>query len=124
MGTDETMTSQAERFDELRGDIRSIIAKIDGLALIYVLRETFEPWRQSVEKRIDNLEESAKNDKQWENDEHVKLAQQVVESERRIIEKIDGNSKLSMGMKLTMIIAACGWLFGVLEFILNYIVHH
>lgn len=107
----------------IKQEVMRIGVKLDTLPQIYVTRVEHDPWRATVEKRLDNLEGDAKERMQWENSEHTKLAAQVVESERRIIEKIDGNSKLSLGMKVTLLLSGIGWIISIVEFVLNFVIH-
>jgi hypothetical protein len=79
-----------QRITELRDDIKELLKRFDQLSHLYVLREMFLLWQQTKDRRLDTLEQENKETRAWENQEHTRLAEQVVKSERRIIEKIDG----------------------------------
>lgn len=106
-----------QRIEELRQDIKELLQKFDNLAHLYVLREMFLPWQQNTDRRISVLEETQRTDKQWANDEHSNLANQVVESERRIIAKIDSKHQWKLNTLLYVALAGVGWLVGIIEFL-------
>lgn len=106
-----------QRVNELRDDIKELLRKFDDLAHLYVLRDWFEPWRTTLERRIDTIEETHRKDMQWANDEHSNLAKQVVESERRIIEKIESKRQWKANNTIFVVLAVIGWLVGAVEFL-------
>jgi hypothetical protein len=80
-----------QRIAELRDDIKELLKRFDQLFHLFVLREMFLPWQQTTDRRLDTLEQENKDTRAWENQEHTRLAEQVVESERRIIERLTPN---------------------------------
>lgn len=118
MATRETTDSYLE---EVRQGIKDLHqkfdSKFDNLANLYVLREMFLPWQQNTDKRLDTIEDLQRKDKQWENDEHASLANQMVESERRIIARIDAKRQWKHSNILFIALAIIGWVIGTIEFL-------
>lgn len=116
-GANEKKDMNEQLLDDLRQDIKEVLQRFDQLSHLFVLRELFEPWRNSTDRRLDTLEQDNKDSRAWENQEHTRLADQVVASERRIIEKIDDHRQWKWNNKLFVALAIIGWLVGVLEFV-------
>lgn len=106
-----------QRIGELRDDIKELLKRFDELSHLYVLRELFLPWQTSTERRLEILEQESKDSRAWETQEHTRLADQMVASERRIIEKIDARHQWKKSNVVFISLAGIGWLVGIIEFL-------
>lgn len=111
--------------DGLRQAIEGLETKLDNyiqsLPDKFIPRPEHEIWRMSVEQRLSEVVAEQKVGKQWANDEHTKLSTQVVESERRIIQKLDERNNTSWGVKLMILTGAFGWIITLALYIISMI---
>lgn len=112
------------KIQALRGDIQRIGAKLDALGMLYVMKTEYDLVRASVDKRLDSIETEAKEGKQWANNEHSRLAETVIASERRIIDKLEEHSQSAWSNRQALLVIGITSLIGIAEFIINFILSH
>lgn len=77
---------------------------------------------QDVKNAIDTIEEKYRQDFMWNNQEHKSLSSAMIDSERRIIARIEENATQSWGSKLTIMAGAFGWILTLALVILDFLV--
>ena len=118
-------------YQALSAKFDALAAKFDALSQIYVTNDKYNTWQQSTDRRLDEhrrrlegLEKEGKEDRERDNQEHSKLVDAMAATERRIIEKIEDNRKISWAMIVTISLAVIGWAISTFQFIVMYVLRH
>jgi len=110
-------------YDAMSAKFDALAAKFDALSQSYITRLEFNPWQSATDKRLETLEDDLKEHRQWSNDEHSRLAEQVRESEVSIIKEINESNKTSWAMRITVAMSVIGWLVSIILYIVGFIIH-
>ena len=127
--------SQAQTNDSNSDGLKRVEEKldrlIDGLPKTYVTQaETdrrfmaIEALIKVVQSQIDGWSNIYRQEKNWAINEHQGVQAAISESERRITNKIDDNTKTTRGNRLVTWISIGGWILTIIVFTIGTIITH
>jgi hypothetical protein len=137
------MNANNSEYELIRQEIFRIGAKLDTLPQVYVTRIEYDPWRNSVEKRFDEIDKLKSESSRWVMEERTRINDQIQQTERHLQEKLDKNidqvgvmhdklaekidNKLESHVqstwtwRQTWIVFGASTFVGIAEFIINYL---